>query len=857
MKNYFYIVFALLFFVFQSESSFAQEYNFTNYTTSNGLTSNKITSLVQDARGYLWIGSVDGLSRFDGNSFVNYDNFQGLSENAVSELKIDKEGNLLVFHPNKRVTKISSDYSFLILDSSVSNFDFADKSTFECEIIKNDSIKILDKKKQPIFTVSHENGLVDYEINSALVDRENILWIATKNNGILSLPLQNFPFFKWQNGQLINSYELNNGEYLLTFKNNIVTLSFEDGKPTYTEMFTNENRELNCALIQSDNLLFYGTNEGLFLYFKETDHEFTFSELTNKNVTYIEKTGNGDLIIIADSRTYLYDVYTNEVKLLEGLEKFNAFAFQKIKNKVYLLGEGNIYKLKNNKFLPLLNKHEIAKSQNFTHISEAGINNLWLSSRNGGIFLFNPEDDRLENFNQEKNIPLKQTNSTLQDGTNLWITTNEEIVWYDLEKENYSRFGNKYLDKKNFSPFTFRDNKKLYFATDEGLVQTFDSKSFVSTSNILNITDFMVQGKSVLTDTLINVNHNSFPIQFNYQSISLKEKTYYQTKLEGSDEEWSNSTLKVSRSFIILGPGSYTFRVRTVDPINEVVLNTDKKEFKVLLPFWKTSYFIYILFGVITLVVFTFYFFRLFTLKRRAEKLEKLVEEKTFVLSAQNQNIEQFSYSLSHDLKNPINNIKGLVEIMEDTEDESQTEIKTLLMSSAQLLEDKIKATLKTIQQMQANKTHVELLHFNNLVADTKRSLLILIKNNNVKFHTNFKVASIRYSPSILESIFYNLISNSIKYGSDKRRTTIQISSYKEEDFTVLEFEDNGIGIDLEKDLEKLFSIFERVDGAQGPGTGLGLYMVKQMVELNGGSISVESEVHKGTKFIIKLSSME
>ena len=127
---------------------------------------------------------------------------------------------------------------------------------------------------------------------------------------------------------------------------------------------------------------------------------------------------------------------------------------------------------------------------------------------------------------------------------------------------------------------------------------------------------------------------------------------------------------------------------------------------------------------------------------------------------------------------------------MEDSEDESQNEIKNLLMSSAQLLEDKIKATLKTIQQMQANKKSVELLYFNNLVTETKRSLLILIKNNNVKFNTNFKVTSMRYSPSILESIFYNLMSNSIKYGSKKRKTIVTISSHKEGDVTVLEFKD-------------------------------------------------------------------
>ena len=856
MKNNFNILFVIIPLVLLGGKNFAQEYNFTNYTTSNGLTSNTTTSLVQDARGYLWIGTTAGLSRFDGNSFVNYDQFQGLSENAVSDLKMDKEGNLFIFHPNNRVTKLSINYSFEIQDSINTDFNLNNNVPFECEISEKESIQILNQKKQIIYSISSKNGLVNDQINAALVDRENTVWIATQNNGIISLPLQNFPVYKWQYGPLMNICKLNDRSHLLTFKNNIVRLSFDEEKPVYLELFSSEERELNCAVIQFGNEFYYGTKNGMFLFIEETKSEFSFKELANKNVTYIEKAGNGDLIIIADNRVFKYVVYSNEIKIFSGLENFKANTIQKVNNEIFLMGEGNIYKLKNKKFLPLLNKHEIAKSQNFVHISKANKNNLWLSSYNGGVFLFHPEDDKLENFNQDKNIILTATYSTIQDNNNLWISTKEEIVLYNIEKNTYNRFGDKYLNKTKFLPFTVIEKGNLYFVTKEGLMQSFDSEIFVST-NMLNITSFLIQGKSSLSSKLTKVSYNSFPIEFNYQSISLNGNTYYQTKLDGRDQKWSNSTLKTSRSYTYLDPGNYTFKVRTIDPINEVVLHTDKTEFTVLFPYWKTPYFIYAFLGITALSIFLFYLFRVFTLKKRAKKLEELVDEKTYVLSAQNQNIEQFSYSLSHDLKNPINNIKGLVEIMEDSEDESQNEIKNLLMSSAQLLEDKIKATLKTIQQMQANKKSVELLHFNNLVTETKRSLLILIKNNNVRFNTNFKVTSLRYSPSILESIFYNLISNSIKYGSKKRKTIVTISSHKEEDVTVLEFKDNGIGIDLEKDLEKVFSIFERVDDAQATGTGLGLYMVKQMIELNGGSISILSKVDKGTTFTIRLTSME
>ena len=296
--------------------------------------------------------------------------------------------------------------------------------------------------------------------------------------------------------------------------------------------------------------------------------------------------------------------------------------------------------------------------------------------------------------------------------------------------------------------------------------------------------------------------------------------------------------------------------VRTYDPINELVLKETQVKFRVLRPFWKTLFFLYLMIGLIGLLTFAIVIYRSWRLKKTTAKLEKMVDEKTFILTAQNQNIEQFSFSLSHDLKNPINNIKGLVEILEDADEDSRPEITKMLMNSAILLEDKIKATLETIRQMQANKKNVEQLYFDTIFEETKKSLLILINENDVKFITDFKEKSFYYNQSILDSIFYNLVSNSIKYGSDERQKIVKITSEKiENDSIQLVFEDNGIGFDLEKDREKVFSIFERVHD-QATGTGIGLYMVKQMIELNGGTIMVHSKINEGTVFKIILGKM-
>lgn len=268
--------------------------------------------------------------------------------------------------------------------------------------------------------------------------------------------------------------------------------------------------------------------------------------------------------------------------------------------------------------------------------------------------------------------------------------------------------------------------------------------------------------------------------------------------------------------------------------------------------------FVYLLLGVIGLVVFIFYLVRIWRLKTQKLTLERMVDEKTYTLTAQNQHIEQFSYSLSHDLKNPINNIKGLVEIMEGAPEEDQKEIRKMLMNSAMLLEDKIKATLNTIKQMQANKKNVEKLYFEAIFDIVKRSLLILIRENDVRFIVDFRAKTILFNASVLESIFYNLISNSIKYGPKNKQIVIKLTSYTENGLTKLIFEDNGIGFDTQKDLDKVFSIFERVnENDQTGGMGIGLYMIKQMIELNGGSLNVESKVNVGTKFFVSLKPMD
>ncbi len=106
---------------------------------------------------------------------------------------------------------------------------------------------------------------------------------------------------------------------------------------------------------------------------------------------------------------------------------------------------------------------------------------------------------------------------------------------------------------------------------------------------------------------------------------------------------------------------------------------------------------------------------------------------------------------------------------------------------------------------------------------------------------------AVRFSRKNLKSILYNLLSNAVKYRSPNRQLRVRIACHKQEDYLVLVVEDNGLGMDMRQE-EKIFALFKRLH-AHVEGTGIGLYMVKKMLENDAGKIKVESQVDVGSAF--------
>ncbi|MBA3986289.1 MAG: PAS domain S-box protein [Flavobacteriales bacterium] len=218
-----------------------------------------------------------------------------------------------------------------------------------------------------------------------------------------------------------------------------------------------------------------------------------------------------------------------------------------------------------------------------------------------------------------------------------------------------------------------------------------------------------------------------------------------------------------------------------------------------------------------------------------------------------NSDLEQFSYIVSHNLRAPAANIIGLAEILQDETLTSQEQKELLqgLSKSIAALDIVIKDINKILQVKSEVNKKKEILIFSKLVNDIMISIGNLIDKDRVSIISDFSEVDEIYSIKVyIHSIFYNLISNSIKYGKQNEPPLIEIKSKKENGKIILTFKDNGLGIDIKKQGDKIFGLYRRFH-SHVEGKGMGLFMVKTQVESLGGKITIASELNKGTEFTI------
>ncbi|GAA4045120.1 hypothetical protein GCM10022409_33950 [Hymenobacter glaciei] len=226
-------------------------------------------------------------------------------------------------------------------------------------------------------------------------------------------------------------------------------------------------------------------------------------------------------------------------------------------------------------------------------------------------------------------------------------------------------------------------------------------------------------------------------------------------------------------------------------------------------------------------------------------------------LTRTNADLDNFVYAASHDLKQPINNLLGLLDELRRTvafADPAEGELLLPMVDEALRQLGTTVDDLAAVGQVQkADATSLETVDLAELTQEVLQALQPQVLAARARITTDFAAApTIRYSRANLRTVLLNLIGNSLKYADPARTARIHLSLWKEAGAPLLLIEDNGLGFDVQRHQQELFQLFRRFHN-HTEGTGVGLYLVNRIVQGNGGRVEVESEIGQGTTFRVYL----
>jgi signal transduction histidine kinase len=414
---------------------------------------------------------------------------------------------------------------------------------------------------------------------------------------------------------------------------------------------------------------------------------------------------------------------------------------------------------------------------------------------------------------------------------------------------------NKLIDDEDGMRHKECDGPNRSFLSKDGIVvvTTLDGLSFIdpakergnSLAPPVYITNFLTdQGNLLDSNGEYLIEPGNLRYTFNFTAINFlgPKKLRFKYKLEGIDKDWVESANERSAHYTNLPAGKYTFKVIASNNDGTWNENGDSLQFEVKPYLYATMPFIVISSTLILFIMYAIYIIRIKRIKKSNDELTKL-----------NKELDRFVYSASHDLKAPLTSILGLIQLARlDKSSEKAEEYFNLIEKSINKMEFFIKDIIDYSRNSRLEIT-CEAIPINNMVHDIFDELQYLDNTHIIRRELEIIGYEEFYSDKKrINIILNNLINNSIKYQNfNQMDPFVKVKFEVDKQFCQIEVSDNGIGIHQEH-LGKIFNMFYRAN-EQSKGSGLGLYIVMEVVEKLGGSILVKSEPGKGSLFSIKL----
>ncbi len=510
---------------------------------------------------------------------------------------------------------------------------------------------------------------------------------------------------------------------------------------------------------------------------------------------------------------------------------------------------------------------------------------LWLGTDNGlNKFIVTNSNEvsdyksvMIKNFTVSDGLSNNSINSILEDENgNLWLGTGSGISFFDVEKEtfiNFSKADGIIGESINTASALRIDNGLMLFGSTEGL-NHFHPDDIKLSDFIPPIvfTDFQIFNQSALERKLFTdpasannaviklpYNENVFSFEFAALDFNSPQTIQYAYKMEGFDEEWIQSGSRRFVTYTNLSPGEYKYKVKSTNADGVWVDNESSLSVIIGSPWWATGW-AYVLYVLI--IVAGLYAIRRFELNR--SRLKNIIKMREFETNKQKELDEmksRFFANLSHEFRTPLMLIKGpLEQMMEDKSDGKNANRYKMIYRNTQNLQTLIDQLLE-LSQLEAAAIPVKAKYEDVLIAlkGLVYSFESLAHDKNIILSFNSIENSINgwIDKDKLEKIINNLLSNAFKFTNEGGRIDVSVEKfgYDSQEFIQIRLTDTGIGIPKAK-LDKIFDRFYQVDDSSQRaygGSGIGLALVKELVELHRWEISVASESGKGTEFTIKI----
>ena len=610
---------------------------------------------------------------------------------------------------------------------------------------------------------------------------------------------------------------------------------------------------VNCIVEDNFNCLWVGTSEGLiklvydhsinsykiFTYFPEKDNPH---QISGKNITSM----------LIDSQQVLW-VATEDGGISRLTSNLKDHSSLKFENYNY----SSTSKLKLN-------------SNSINAIVEDSKNRIWIGTGSNGIIQYVRNTNSFKYYtNIIELIGNTVYNLIPDDFGAIWATTNKGLVrlFMDNDEMNIQNFtsedglqsnifnrGSSYIDKEGriyiggiygfnrFNPVEFKPNNYIPPVVITGI----------------EINNKPAEIGRIKDNTLVLLhNENNLAVTFSGLSYSQAKKNKFSHKLDGFDTEWIMADYNNRKAvYTNIPPGKYTFLAKAAN--NSWIWNPEPVRLTVIVkpsPFFSKlaiSVYMLIFFGLLYL----FIWYRMKNLKmKQALEIEKIERIK-------NENINEFKLrfftNISHELLTPLSIIScGIEDFKNNTNVEKKT-LHSISMNVTRLIT--LINQLLDFRKIETGnmKLKIELVPVNEVFLKLKETYMPLAKSKNTEFYVIGNIDKAIYCDvEKIETILSNLISNAFKYSSNNGIVSVEYSVFESEEKEFLEIivRDTGFGI-KDQNIEHIFERFYQVNSVTGRtfGAGIGLHLVKNIVDLHKGTIDVKSEKEgKGTVFTIKI----